>query len=82
MDCKWIIITGLDGSGKTTLQTNLVNYLEKKNKAVKQYHSPYDDYLKSLLDVSGNGMPLKDRYTDFLIFALDHRLQNYRIRQA
>lgn len=82
MRCKWIIITGLDGSGKTTLQNNLVNHLENQNKQVKRYHSPYDDYLKSLLDLSGNGMALKDSYTDLLIFALDHRLQNYRIRQA
>ena len=82
MRCKWIIITGLDGSGKTTLQTDLMNYLENQNKTVKRYHSPYDDYLKSLLDLSGNGVALKDSYTDLLIFALDHRLQNYRIKQA
>ncbi len=82
MKCKWIIITGLDGSGKTTLQDDLINYLKKQNKTVKRYHSPYDDYLKSLLDLSGNGLPLKDSYTDFLIFALDHRLQNYRIKEA
>ena len=70
MRCKWIIITGLDGSGKTTLQTDLMNYLENQNKTVKRYHSPYDDYLKSLLDLSGNGIALKDSYTDLLIFAL------------
>lgn len=82
MKCKWIIITGLDGAGKTTLKSNLSNYLKNEHKKVKEYHSPYDQHLKSLLDLSGDGKPMKDSYTDFLIFALDHRLQNYRIKRA
>lgn len=82
MKCKWIIITGLDGSGKTSLKNNLINYFKNMNKNVKGYHSPYDEYLKGLLNLSGDGKALKDSYTDLLIFALDHRLQNYRIKQA
>lgn len=75
----WIVISGLDGSGKTTLKNNLINFYKSNNKNVIGYHSPYDNYLKSMLDISGNGKAFNDKYTDFLIFALDHRIHNYRI---
>lgn len=67
---KWIVVTGLDGSGKTSLVSNLTSWLsEEKKLKVKRDRFPHDRYLvKDLLDKS------KDRYTDRLLFALDNRL--------
>lgn len=78
----WIVVTGLDGSGKTTLVENLEKFLTDKGLRVKRTRSPHDTYLiHDLLNVSGNGDPMKDRYTDRLIFALDNRILATRIRQ-
>lgn len=67
---KWIVVTGLDGSGKTTLVDNLVTWFqEKKGYKVMRDRFPHDRYLvKDLLNKS------HDRYTDRLLFALDNRL--------
>ena len=67
---KWIVVTGLDGSGKTSLVSNLTSWLvEEKGLNVKRDRFPHDRYLvKDLLNKS------KDRYTDRLLFALDNRL--------
>ena len=67
---KWIVVTGLDGSGKTSLVSNLTSWLsEEKKLKVKRDRFPHDRYLvKDLLNKS------KDRYTDRLLFALDNRL--------
>ena len=67
---KWVVITGLDGSGKTSLVSNLTSWLsEEKKLKVKRDRFPHDRYLvKDLLNKS------KDRYTDRLLFALDNRL--------
>ena len=66
----WIVVTGLDGSGKTSLVSNLTSWLsEEKKLKVKRDRFPHDRYLvKDLLNKS------KDRYTDRLLFALDNRL--------
>lgn len=78
----WIVVTGLDGSGKTTLVDMLENHLKEKNLKVMRTRSPHDKYLvETLLNVSGDGEPMKDRYTDRLIFALDNRILGTRIRQ-
>ena len=66
---KWIVVSGLDGSGKTTLVDNLENWLKENGKRVFRSRLPYDEYLvKNLLDVS------KDSYTDRMLFALDNRI--------
>ena len=64
------MVTGLDGSGKTSLVSNLTSWLsEEKKLKVKRDRFPHDQYLvKDLLNKS------KDRYTDRLLFALDNRL--------
>lgn len=78
----WIVVTGLDGSGKTTLVDNLEKLLQERGLRVKRTRSPHDQYLiHDLLNVSGDGEPMKDRYTDRLIFALDNRILGTRIRQ-
>ena len=77
----WIVVTGLDGSGKTTLVDNLEKFLTEKGFRVKRTRSPHDRYLVGdLLNISGDGEPMKDRYTDRLIFALDNRILGTRIR--
>ena len=66
----WIVVTGLDGSGKTTLVDNLQEWLTKeKSKNVLRDRLPHDKYLvKTLLNKS------KDAYTDRMLFALDNRI--------
>ncbi len=77
----WIVITGLDGSGKTTLVDKLESLFKTQGIRVKRTRSPHDSYLvHELLNVSGDGEPMKDRYTDRLIFALDNRILGTRIR--
>ena len=66
---KWIVVSGLDGTGKTTLVDNLEKWMTENGKKVKRSRLPYDEYLvKNLLNVSN------DNYTDRLLFALDNRL--------
>lgn len=74
----WIVVTGLDGSGKTTLIDNLEKYLvEVKGLRVKRDRFPHDKYLtKTLLNKS------QDSYTDRLLFALDNRLLGMELKQA
>lgn len=77
----WIVVTGLDGSGKTLLLDNFEKLFNDAGLRVKRFRSPHDQYLiHDLLNVSGDGEPMKDRYTDRLIFALDNRILGTRIR--
>lgn len=76
----WIVVTGLDGSGKTSLLDNFEKKFSQTLR-VKRFRSPHDTYLiHDLLNISGDGEPMKDRYTDRLIFALDNRILGTRIR--
>ena len=67
---KWVVVSGLDGSGKTTLVSNLEKWFsEEKNLRVKRSRLPHDEHLvNDLLNES------KDSYTDRMIFALDNRI--------
>lgn len=73
---KWIVVSGLDGSGKTTLVNNLRQWFEEEKKLrVVQDRLPHDEHLvKDLLNQSTNP------YTDRMIFALDNRIfaEKYR----
>lgn len=66
----WIVVSGLDGSGKTTLVDNIEKWLTTEySYRVKRDRLPHDVYLvHDLLNVS------KDSYTDRMIFALDNRI--------
>ena len=65
----WIAVTGLDGSGKTTLVDNLEKWFTNNGSSVYRSRLPHDEYLvKKLLNQS------KDSYTDRLLFALDNRI--------
>ena len=65
----WIAVSGLDGSGKTTLVDNLESFFGEKGLSVYRDRLPHDQYLvKKMLDES------KDSYTDRVLFALDNRI--------
>lgn len=66
----WIAVSGLDGSGKTTLVDNLQEWMTtEKGLSVMRDRLPHDRYIvKDLLNQS------KDTYTDRLLFAVDNRL--------
>jgi len=72
----WIVVTGLDGSGKT----HLVEWLASATRS-KKFHLPYHDFVRACLARSGNGAQFGDIHTDRLLFALDGRLANYQIRE-
>ena len=80
MESKWIVVTGLDGSGKTTFKNRLVGDLKSNGHKTQNFKSPYDKHLLGLLDISGDGMPWKDNYSDQLIFMLDNRMLSYYVR--
>lgn len=76
MAAKWIVVSGLDGSGKTTLVKDLANYLEQNGKRVKTAHLPFDEHIvKDLLNVSTNS------YTDRILFACDNRIFAEHLRK-
>lgn len=53
----WICVTGLDGTGKTTLKRNLVGHFKMQNLQVKDFKFPYDKHLLDLLNNTvGDGM--------------------------
>lgn len=69
LNASWIVVSGLDGSGKTTLVEDLENLFVQNALRVKRARLPHDRYLvKELLDKS------QDQYTDRMLFALDNRL--------
>lgn len=71
----WVVVSGLDGSGKTTLCENLEKEFTKSGMRVMRSRLPNDRYLvKELLNVSD------DPYTDRMLFALDNRLFATRFR--
>jgi thymidylate kinase len=76
VSAPWIVVTGLDGSGKT----HLVDWLARVTRSQK-FHLPYHDFVRASLARSGDGSQFGDVHTDRLLFALDGRLANYQIRQ-
>lgn len=72
----WITITGLDGSGKTTLVRALSEEL-----GGFQFRLPYHRFVRQFLNLSGDGSAFGDVHTDRLLFATDARLTNTLIRE-
>jgi thymidylate kinase len=71
----WIVVSGLDGSGKTTLATALARKM-----GARFFRIPFHDFVKPGITRSGDGTPFGDVHTDRLLFAADARLTNYLIR--
>lgn len=74
----WIVVTGLDGTGKTTLIKSLA---EEYGDGIFTFHLPYSDFVIPALKLSGGGTPYGDVQTDRLIFATDARLTNECLRK-
>jgi dTMP kinase len=74
----WICVVGIDGSGKTSLCNYLIDVFGTKAKFMK---SPYFDWVREMIQISGDNSPYKDAQTDMLIFAANHRLEQYYIRK-
>lgn len=58
VDCPWIMISGMDGSGKTNLKQELAKDFRGAGLRVKDFHSPYQSFVRPALDVSGGGQTL------------------------
>jgi thymidylate kinase len=71
---SWIVVTGLDGAGKTTLVHDLGVFF-----GARTFRLPFHDFVRPMLLRSGGGEPYGDVHTDRLLFALDARLANYQI---
>jgi len=78
---KWIAFSGSDGTGKTTLVKYAYALLSKKHKT-KKMHSPYFDWVRDMLWISGKGKPFGDPVTDNLIFAAGLRCEMYIIQNV
>jgi thymidylate kinase len=76
---EWIAFSGSDGTGKTALVNYSCRLLSKKYKT-KKMHSPYFNWVKDMLWISGKGKPFGDPVTDNLIFAAGLRCENYIVR--
>jgi thymidylate kinase len=76
LQAPWLVVTGLDGAGKTTLVHELT-----ASRGAHRFRLPYHDFVKSSLSRSGQGLPWGDALTDRLLFATDARLTNYLIRE-
>jgi thymidylate kinase len=72
----WIVVTGMDGAGKTTLAERLT-----KRTAGHFFRLPFHAFVPELLGRSGQGTPFGDVHTDRLLFAADARLANDLICQ-
>ena len=72
----WICVTGIDGVGKTSLCKYLTKLLGKKAQFMK---IPYFDWVRDMIQISGNNQPNKDKHTDMLIFSAGNRLEMYLI---
>jgi len=74
-DTPWIVVTGLDGSGKSTLVTDLAAHY-----GVRHFRLPFWPFVKELMAVSGGGSQFGDPYTDRLLHVVDSRLADGQIR--
>jgi thymidylate kinase len=75
----WISVTGIDGTGKTTICKYILKCIGNNSKHMKL---PYFDWVRDMLKLSGDNLPFKDKQTDLLIFGASNRLEMYEINKA
>ncbi len=73
----WISVSGIDGSGKTSISKFLMKILNG-NKFLK---FPSENWVRRVLESSGNGNPYGDVHTDSLLFALSNRLDMGKVKK-
>lgn len=73
----WICVTGIDGTGKTSL----CSYLTSQLPGATFMKIPYFDWLRDMLKLSGKNTPLGDVHTDTLLFSACNRLEMDLIRE-
>lgn len=72
----WLVVTGLDGAGKTTLVQRV-----SAECGAFAFRLPHHAFVREAMEVAGRGTPFGDAHTDRLVFAADARLTDYRVRQ-
>ena len=73
---EWLVITGLDGSGKTHLVEDLATYYRSKGLRVQTAHLPFDKHLG--IEVLPK---IKSSYADRLLFALDNYVFSAKLEE-
>jgi thymidylate kinase len=72
----WIVVTGLDGSGKSTLVRALA-----RERGARPFRLPHHRFVKTYLSDTRDSPDWADVHTDRLVFAADARLTNREIAQ-
>ena len=73
----WISVSGIDGSGKTSL----CRHIAKSFDNLLFMKIPYFNWARDMIKISGNNNPYDDPHTDMLIFSASNRLEMYFIEQ-
>ncbi len=73
----FIVVTGLDGSGKTGVMHDIAAELEPN---VDTLHLPHDARLREMMELTSSRDIRDDSWTDRLMYILDNRLADRTIR--
>ena len=76
-----VSIVGVDGCGKTTQSRHIVSRLKENDIQAFYWKSPSFDWVRDMINVAGDDQNGGDVYTDALLFAGAHRMEQYLLRQ-
>lgn len=76
---KYIIISGIDGSGKTTIINNLKKELERENKSVEYIWMRYNHYLVKVMNALARLFRLSVKVHNEMGKVWEHRLHKSRL---
>ncbi|HLD10549.1 MAG TPA: hypothetical protein VJB89_00580 [Candidatus Nanoarchaeia archaeon] len=77
----WVVISGINGTGKTSLKEKLEIYFGEKGYTIINFKVPFHNWVTEMITLSGEGKSHGDPYTDELIFAASHRLESGMIKK-